>query len=121
MHGWNVRRVVGAMVCTLAVSGCASTPYQPMGFRGGYQDESLGDGTYLVTVQVNAYTDASTAYRYFHRRSADLCRERGFSSYVVLDSDRSSKKMISDVGGGDLVVVEKARVFGRIQCRPSPS
>lgn len=88
-----------------------------MGFRGGYQDEPLGDGTYLVTVKVNAYTDASTAYRYFHRRAAEICREHGFKSYVVLDSDRSSKKSVQSVGANELIVVEKARVFGRIQCK----
>lgn len=98
----------------LTLLGCA-TPYQSMGFSGGYSSSALDDDTYLVTVKVNAFTDASTAYSYFHRRAAEICTYRGFKSYQVLDSDKSSKKSIQS-SGNSLIVVEKSRVFGRIQC-----
>lgn len=104
-----------AMVVILLSAAACVTPYQSMGYSGGYSDEPLGDDTYIVTVKTNGYTDASTAYRYFHRRASELCRSNGFRSYDVLDSDRSAKRSVQ-ASGNQLILIEKARVFGRVQC-----
>src|SRR3569832_882870 len=52
--------------------GCA-TPYQQMGFSGGYADKEIGNNRYLVTVKVNGFTDRATALEYLDRRAAELC------------------------------------------------
>src|SRR5690606_15068237 len=49
--GEEMRLVIAA---ALALVGC-STPYQQMGFRGGYRDRPMGGGRYLVEVRVNGY------------------------------------------------------------------
>ena len=65
---------------------CA-TPYQKKGYRGGYTDSDLGNGIHLITVRVNSYTDAATAYEYFHRRAGELCGE--YDVIELRDSERS--------------------------------
>lgn len=112
-------RSIRVVLAVGLLSSC-STAYQPMGTSGGYTDEPLGNNTFLVTVRVNAHTDASTAFQYFHRRSAEVCLENGFRSYQVLDSDRSTKRSIVGFGNNRSVLVEKARVFGRIECTGVP-
>ncbi len=56
----------------LTLVGCA-TSYGAMGFTGGYEDQALGDGRYLIRVSVNGYTSSGTAVAYFHRRASELC------------------------------------------------
>lgn len=61
-----------AMMMLVLLAGCA-TPYQRMGWSGGYEDRVMAPGVYLVTVNVNGYTSASTAFEYLQRRSYELC------------------------------------------------
>jgi hypothetical protein len=65
----HMRRFV---VVTLALSACM-TPYQRMGFSGGYDEKMLDNGDYVVTVKVNGFTDRATALEYLHRRAGELC------------------------------------------------
>jgi S1-C subfamily serine protease len=94
--------------------GCA-TRYQPQGLTGGYTDTPLGNDEYLITVAVNAYTDETTAYQYFHRRAQEIVREEGYERYEVLE-------LISDKAGSMTYIgdkpyfFERPRVYGRIKC-----
>lgn len=91
------------VILLVVLLGCA-TPYQAKGFRGGYQDEAVGDGTYIITVNVNGYTSTSTAFKYFQRRAHEVCVAHGFTSYAVLQTNGV---------GGDVLT-------GRIRCTNEP-
>lgn len=105
--------VVVAVLATM-VANCATT-YQRMGFTGGYSDEYLGNDIYLVTVAVNAYTDVTTAYSYFHRRASEIVEEYGYDGYEVLELSSSAKSGITYIGDRPYFF-QKPRVFGRLQC-----
>ena len=66
--------------CVVTVVGCA-TPYQPVGFKGGYSESEMGSDTYLVNFQGNGYTGMGTVQTYALRRAKELCTERGFSDF----------------------------------------
>ena len=86
-----------------------------MGFSGGYKTEFLGNGIWLITVRVNAYTDISTAYNYFHRRAREIVEINGYDDYEVLELNSSSKRGAVTIGNS-LYIFEKPTVFGRIKC-----
>jgi S1-C subfamily serine protease len=113
MFGRVSNRVV-AMAMVVVIAGCA-TKYQPMGFTGGYTDQSLGDNVYLIQVNVNAYTSAATAYRYFHRRAQELCQSKGFSGYRVLDEGGATRRTLVATGQ-NVTYHEKPQHFGRVEC-----
>lgn len=66
------------IAAVVILAGCSSTPYQPMGFTGGYKDAHIRDNLYFVEISTNAYTDQSTAAQYFHRRAKEVCSENGY-------------------------------------------
>lgn len=78
----------------ILLAACA-TPYQAKGVRGGYQDEPLGDGTYLVTVNVNGYTSSATAFKYFERRAHEVCVQHGFQTFRVIEDNGVGGKIIT--------------------------
>lgn len=100
MRCWRFVRILGI---TFPFVACV-TPYQAKGARGGYQDEALGDGTYMLTVAVNRYTSLARAYIYFQRRARDLCVEHGFRSYVVIDGGAPGQRTVA----------------GRVRCTNDP-
>lgn len=78
----------------LCAIGC-TTPYQAKGMRGGYTDRDLGDGTYLITVNVNGYTSRAKAFEYFTRRAHDLCVQHGHNSFVTLENNGLDTKIVT--------------------------
>ena len=102
------------LIISVIFVACA-TPYQQVGFRGGYTDQYLGDDVYLITVRVNAYTDEATAYEYFHRRANEIVRINGYKRYEVLEFGASEKKGLVYLGDKPQVI-QKPRVYGRIKC-----
>ena len=62
--------------------GC-TTPYQPRGFKGGYEDRPIGgDGAILVTFVGNGFTGLDDAKNMWHRRAAEICN--GIHRYVLV-------------------------------------
>jgi hypothetical protein len=103
------------------LAGCA-TPYQQMGFSGGYRDKAIGPRTHSIDVQVNGYTSAGTALEYAYRRAGELCP----SGYDVMNS--IADKKTSYVRNGNTVnEVNKPEIAIIVQCReqqvpePQPS
>jgi len=72
-------------VLLVVTSGCA-TGYGPKGWKGGYYDNPMGKDKFLVGYEGNGYTAASTATQYAHKRAQELCVEKGFSGYDVVDT-----------------------------------
>ncbi len=98
----------------LVLIGCA-TLYQKKGLSGGYTDQYLGNDIYMISVRVNAYTDEATAYEYFHRRANEICQASGYARYEVLEFGTSEKKNLVYYGN-QAHMMQKPRVYGRIQC-----
>ena len=95
MRGWLICRIgsIGTMCRAvtelkrylLSGSGCiavlvllcaCATPYQPRQQAmpaGGYQEEQLDDGVYLVHFSGNGHSKLDTVIRYWNRRALELC------------------------------------------------
>jgi hypothetical protein len=90
-----------AALLALAALAC-TTPYQRMGARGGYEEVKLAEGSWRVTVRVNAYTPIARAAEYLRRRALELCLADGFDGYVFEES--------AGIG------IYKARVTAIVRC-----
>lgn len=87
-------RLFGALALGLFVAGCASmpaTPYQPYrshsagGIHGGYSEQQLAPGRYLVRFHGNSVTARDRVEGYMLYRAADLTVQKGFDWFLVQD------------------------------------
>ena len=69
----------------LLFAGCV-TPYQPLGYTGGYSDLVLDDETFRVSFIGNGYTSSDIVETYLLYRCAELTVQRGFDYFVIMDS-----------------------------------
>jgi hypothetical protein len=83
----------GLVVAAIFLCASSATPYQAKGLRGGYEDQDLGGGRYLITVDVNSYTSSSEAMQYAYRRAGELCP----SGYDPITGDRATDYV--NIGG----------------------
>jgi hypothetical protein len=102
-------------VSIAVLTGCVTTPYQPAGFTGGYTDTHIRDNVYYVHFGGNAWIDTGTVVQYFHRRSKELCAEKGFADYRVL-TEKDSSQYTATGGYGYATTVEKSAYGGQIEC-----
>jgi hypothetical protein len=82
----------------LLFSGCASTPYQKMGFTGGYYDQPLGNDMHTVGFSGNGFTGTFRANRFFLRRCAELALKNGHHYFIVLNQQNEVSTHVT--GGG---------------------
>lgn len=95
------------IVLAALAGGCFSeTPYQPMGYRGGYEDSDLGGGRHRITVRVNSNTSRGRALEYLHRRAGELCQD----GYDLVDR-------LSGDNGDVLMNDSKPEVNAIVACR----
>ncbi len=73
--------------------GC-TTPYQPLGKRGGYSDEKINDHIYRVSFEGNTRTKNEVVYRFFLRRCAELAQEHNYNYFIVIDTEDKSKNAV---------------------------
>lgn len=76
-----------AILCTVtAACNRAPTGYQSTATsaRGGYSDQKIGEGVYMVSAVGNAYTDKQRLQKIVLLRAANLTRENGFSQFEVI-------------------------------------
>lgn len=89
----NILRGVAALGLAFAVTACATTPtpYQPYrsheagGIHGGYSEQILANGDYLVRFHGNFMTSRDRVEGYMLFRAADLTVEKGYDWFVVVD------------------------------------
>ena len=105
-------------ILLLVIILCAScmTPYQPKTWTGGYEDEYLGDDTYMIIVNVNGFSGMSTAYDYFHRRAREIVAENGYMRYEVIEVESSTGTSMHTKKDGRVTMSQKPSYFGRIKC-----
>jgi hypothetical protein len=112
-----MNRTCALCLAALLLAGCA-TSYGPYGYwrGGGYTDQRLPDGTYLVTVRfTGAMDDQARAYEYFQRRAAEIAVSEGCKTYEVLEMTGGSQKTLLPVGSV-IAVLEYPNISGRIRC-----
>ncbi len=68
----------------LLLYACASK-YKPLGFKGGYSDQKLGEDSYQVNFKGNGYTPRADAEKFAQLRAQDLCAQSGKENVKVLD------------------------------------
>ncbi|MCW8824918.1 MAG: hypothetical protein OQK78_00695 [Gammaproteobacteria bacterium] len=112
------QKLVVAVGMTFLV-GCSATPYQPMGFTGGYKDAHIRDNLYFVEVSTNAYTSQSTAAQYMHRRAKEVCIENGYKDYKIQgERDTSTQFATGSYGSGSVTAssMNKPGFSGYVRC-----
>jgi uncharacterized protein YceK len=110
-----MRTVLVLMIVAL-LTGCA-TPYQHMGFLGGYEDAHIKDNIYYVSVSTNGWTSQLTAVQYFNRRAKEVCVENGFQDYRVYNERDTSTAGIQyerNLGVGS--TYNKPGIAGYVEC-----
>jgi len=85
------------LLLVAALFGCA-TPYQSMGFAGGYYSSPLSENTYEVHFSGNGWTSLATVQSYAAHRAEELCSEKGFTDYEILSGQHTTAQTSS--GGG---------------------
>ena len=79
----------------LIFTGCAST-YGPRGSMGGYEEKSVGENMYEVRFYGNQHTPADQMTRMLLYRCAELTRDKGFDSFLVLNDQSFSEKTVNN-------------------------
>ena len=77
-------------IVAIVLLGCA-TPYQRVGFTGGYSETQLGDNIFQVSFRGNGYTSRERASDFALLRSAELALEHGFRYFVIIESKQEAK------------------------------
>jgi hypothetical protein len=108
-------RPIVMITAAAALAGCVTTPYQPMGFTGGYKDVHIRDNVYYVSFAGNAWIDTGTVVQYFHRRAKELCTEKGFGNYQVL-TEKDSSSWMATATYGSAQTMEKPVYGGQVEC-----
>lgn len=105
------------IVACVVVAGCA-TPYQPMGARGGYDQERHSGGAWAIITETNVWSSRADAILFGYRRASELC-PGGFN---VADTDRTSVWAGFGVLGslfGIWIKAHTAILF--VQCKGEPA
>lgn len=107
------------------VVGCA-TPYQRMGFAGGFRDTEVAPGVIKIEVRGNAFTPVETLEDYFHRRAKAICKPFKYDWRMDSGSSSGPSTFIASPGGGRSTVIteqpgaRKGWVTGVIACATNP-
>ncbi|WAM25731.1 hypothetical protein [Myxococcus sp. NMCA1] len=102
----NMKRTVGAVLVAGLVVGCF-TPYQRMGFRGGYRDTEVAPGIVLIEVRGNAFTGVDTLEDYFHQRAVAICRPRSYDWRLDSGTTRGLGSAIANSYGNTLHIYQQ--------------
>ena len=98
------------------LSGCvAATPYQPMGFRGGYSDSQLQNDKFQVSFSGNMKLTQAKARQYALRRAAEVTLNNGFDYFMVEENQDISHAFVSG-NDGDIIGGSKPEAILNIHC-----
>lgn len=103
-----------------------STPYQKLGFHGGYSETKLAENIFNVSFQGNKKTGRGKTWDFALLRSAELTLEEGYRYFIVMDSNyyeklgthRSPTFIIGTnmIVGGDSIVTVAPSSTNMIAC-----
>ena len=89
----SIKTTLGLLMLTifaLSIGGCATT-YQKAGFTGGFSEVRLAENRFKVSFKGNAFTSREKAKDYTLLRSAELCQEKGYKYFVIINEDNYIK------------------------------
>ena len=107
----HAMRTIIFLVAIFLSSSCA-TPYQALGFRGGYEDFEAQPGVHFVTFSGNAYTGRTAIIRYWHMRAKEICP----NGYEMISQDSSTRASSAVRMGNSVILLRKSRAEGYIRC-----
>lgn len=85
-----------SLLAILTLSACA-TDYQPRGGTSyGYSHVPMGKNTYLVTFDGNFLTDLRTAQGHASRHASELCEDKGFNNFEIVNQSGAYKTYVKD-------------------------
>jgi hypothetical protein len=87
-EGQMKKCILAALALTLAA--CA-TPYQTGGFAGGVSAAPLGQDTFRIQAQLNAFSNQSMVQDYLLLRAAETAQQHGAVGFVILGSQDTSQ------------------------------
>lgn len=82
------------LASALLLCGCAATPYQPNGLRGGYSEVRLGPDSYTVTFNGNGYSTEAQARSMAMLRGAELCRDAGYGWMAAVKDESKVDRQV---------------------------
>ena len=116
-----MRLVIIGAIGILCLTGCA-TPYQAKSagiLRGGYQDQDMGDGKFIVAYDGNGYTSSASVRMFAVRRAKELCTQSGFRTFTILNGDAGADSFAyasANRYGGTFVSGSFPHITIEVQC-----
>jgi hypothetical protein len=81
------------VVAALTLSACArATPYQPLGYGGGYSHVQYDANTYKVSFRGNGLTSRSRVEAHLMYRLAELTAETGHDYFIIVESGTHARQ-----------------------------
>jgi len=79
------------LIINFFITGCATT-YQKDSFTGGFKETQLAENRFRVNFRGNAFISKDKVTDWALRRSAEVCLERGYSYFAVIDGNTTIDK-----------------------------
>ena len=87
---------VPVLGCTLVLTGCIATPYQPMKSIGGYDDLQVDTNTWRIRTTVNVDSDVSRADNIAMLRAAEIACLNDYTRFDVVEQSFSRGKSVKN-------------------------
>jgi|TARA_B100000315_G_C14218198_1_gene425239 hypothetical protein len=81
-----MKQVALISLVIILLQGCA-TPYQAVGFRGGYSETQLDTNVFKVSFRGNGFTSRERTTDFTLLRSAQLALNNGFKYFAIIDEN----------------------------------
>lgn len=94
----NIRATATYLGLAILFAGCA-TPYQPMGFTGGYADTQLAPDVFRVSFSGNGATSSDRAQDFALLRAAEICLTHGYKYFAVISAADQSRTQLHVMPG----------------------
>ena len=78
-----------ALLLAILLFSCA-TPYQNLGFSGGYSDTKPSKNIFSVRFNGNGFTDLNRAIDFALLRSAEIAIENGYNFFSIIDQSNQT-------------------------------
>lgn len=82
---WKNAQLSAIIFVTLLITGCA-TPYQEMGYSGGFESNWLAPDVLTVDVKGNGFTDDRRVKDYALLQAAERAQEAGYRYFTIISN-----------------------------------
>jgi len=82
------------LISVLGLCACV-TPYQRAGVTGGFWEERVAAGVYVVHVRGNGYTRPDTLMAYATQRGNELCFAEGYPHMRLVDAETNTRQAVT--------------------------